>query len=800
MLKNYFKIAWRNLQRNKSYAAINIIGLSLGIASSILIFTLVSFHFSFDDFHHNKDRIYRVVTELHNEDIGYTPGVPPPFTKAYRNDYSFVEKAARAVSFGDVVITFPGEKDNKKFQEEDGLVVVEPDFFDILNFPLVEGNIKTALSEPNTAIITQKMAKKYFGTEHAIGKLLRVDNKVNFAVTGILKDLPLNTDRRQEIYVSDLNIKDMSDWISRDDAWGGINSETHCFILLKPGTTVAQAESVFPAFKKKYYANNPNTLKAFVFKLQPLAGVHFNPNYNGYAEKKYLWALLMVGLFLIITACVNFVNLATAQAVNRSKEVGIRKVLGSLRFQLFWQFIAETALITLFALLLAYGLARLGLPFVNNLFKTSLSVNPFTNSSLLIFTFAVALLVTFLSGAYPGMVLSGFQPIAALKGKLSQQSIGGFPLRRVLVVTQFSISQLLIIGTIVIASQMNYSKTADLGFDKDAVVMLPVPVNDSSGRIKMQNMKNRLASVAGVEKISFCMQAPAASSNNTTSIKYDNRPKEELWEVNAKAGDDQFTAAFGLKFVAGRNLYPSDTTREFIVNETLVRKLNLQSPQDIINKNIEINGKTAPVVGVVKDFNNYSFRDEISPMVIFPNYEYYGNCGVKINMASAKPALLALEKIWNETYPEYVYNYQFLDERIARFYELDDIMLKLIQAFAGIAIFIGCLGLYGLVSFMAVSKTKEIGVRKVLGASLASILWLFGKEFSRLLVIAFVIAAPLAWWAMHAYLQDFKYRIPIGPGIFMLAILSTFIVAAVTVGFRSFRAANANPVNSLRSE
>lgn len=800
MLKNYFKIAWRNLKRNKSYAAINIIGLSLGIASSILIFTLVTYHFSFDNFHENKDRIYRVVTELHGEDIGHTPGVPPPFTKAFRNDYSFIEKAARAVSFGDVVITFPSEKDNKKFQEEDGLTVVEPAFFDIFNFPLTEGNIKTALEQPNTAIITQKMAKKYFGTEHAIGKLIRVDNKVNFSITGILKDIPINTDRRQEIYVSNLNIKDMSEWISRDNSWGGINSETHCFILLKKGTTVQQAESVFPAFNKKYYANNPINQKAFIFKLQPLADMHFNPDYNGYAERKYLWALLMVGLFLIITACVNFVNLATAQAVNRSKEVGIRKVLGSLRFQLFWQFIAETALITFFAVLMAYGLATLGLPYLNALFKTSLSINPFASISLLIFTGVVALLVTFLSGAYPGMVLSGFQPIAALKGKLSQKSIGGISLRRILVVTQFAISQLLIIGTIVIASQMKYSTTADLGFNKDAVVMLPVPVSDSAGRLKMETLRNRLASVAGVEKISFCMQAPASSSNNTTNIKYDTRPKDELWEVNSKAADDQFVPAFGLKIVAGRNLYPSDTTREYLVNETLVRKLNLKSPQDIINKSIDINGKKAPVVGVVKDFNNYSFRTEIAATVIFPYYGYYGNCGVKINMASAKPALAAFEKIWNEVYPEYVYNYQFLDERIARFYELDNIMLKLIQAFAGIAIFIGCLGLYGLVSFMAVRKTKEIGVRKVLGASLGNILWLFGKEFTRLLVIAFLIAAPLAWWAMHSYLQEFKYRIPIGPGIFLLAILSTAVVAAITVGYKSLRAANTNPVISLRSE
>ena len=797
MLKNYFKIAWRNLKRNRAYAAINIVGLSLGIACAILIFTLVSFHLSFDGFHKNKDRIYRVVTEIHNEQIGHTPGIPPPFTKAFRDDYTFAEKTARAITFWRLV-SIPAE--NKKFEEEDGIVCVEPAFFDIFDFPLVEGNIKTALNEPNTAIVTQKIAKKYFGKTSAMGKVIRIDNKTDFKITGILKDLPLNTDRKQEIYVSDLNIKDFSKWMARPDSWGGINSETHCFVLLKPGVKAADVEKVFPSFKKKYYANDPINIKSFVFRMQPLADMHFNPDYNGYADKKYLWALSLVGVFLIITACVNFVNLATAQALNRAKEVGIRKVLGSMRPQLFWQFIAETSLITFFAVLLAYGLANLGLPFVNNLFKTSLTINPFVNIDLLVYTLIITVVVIFLSGAYPGLVLSGFQPIAALKGKLSQKNIGGFSLRRVLVVTQFAISQMLIIGTIVIAGQMHYSKTSDLGFQKDGIVMLPVPVNDSTSKSSMDALRYKLAGVPGVGKISFCMQAPAASSNNSTDLQYDNRPKPELWEVNTKPADDKYLQTFNLKLVAGRNLYPSDTIREFVVNESMVRKLGLSSPQEIINKNIKVDDKRAIVVGVVKDFYNYSFRSNIAAIAIFSSYRDYQNCAVSISMANVKPTLTAIEKIWNDTYPDFIFKSQFLDERIARFYQLDDTMLKLVEAFAGIAIFIGCLGLYGLVSFMAVRKTKEIGVRKVLGASVQHIIWMFGKEFLRLLIIAFLIAAPLAWWAMHMYLQDFKYRIPIGGGIFALAILCTILIAAITVSYRSIKAALANPVKSLRTE
>jgi putative ABC transport system permease protein len=797
MLKNYFKIAWRNLKRNRTYATINVIGLSLGIACAILIFVLVSFHLSFDGFHKNKDRIYRVVTEIHNEQLGHTPGVPPPFTKALRNDYTFAEQTARAITFWRMV-SIPAA--NKKFMEDDGIVCVEPAFFRIFDFPLIQGDIKTALSTPNTAIITEKIAKKYFGAENAMGKVIRVNNKTDFKITGILKDIPLNTDRRQEIYVSDLNIKDFSAWMASETSWGGINSETHCFVLLKPGVRPADVEKVFPAFMKKYYADDPINGKAFRFRMQSLADMHFNPDYNGYADKKYLWALSLVGIFLIITACVNFVNLATAQALNRSKEVGIRKVMGSMRPQLFWQFIAETALITFFAVLLAFVFARLGLPFLNDLFKTSLTINPFANARLFIFIIAVALVVIFLSGAYPGLVLSGFQPIAALKGKLSQNTVGGFSLRRILVITQFAISQILIIGTIVIAGQMRYSKNSDLGFQKDGLVMLPVPVNDSTGKTKMESLRNRLSTVAGVEKISFCMQAPAASSNNSTDLQYDSRPKPEPWEVNAKPADDQYLQTFNLKLVAGRNLYPSDTIREFIVNESMVRKLGLASPQEILNKNIKVDDKKALVVGVVKDFYNYSFRSEIAAIAIYTAYRNYQNCAVAISMANPKPTLTAIEKIWNDTYPDFIFKSEFLDERIARFYELDDTMLKLVEVFAGIAILIGCLGLYGLISFMAVRKTKEIGVRKVLGAGVPHIIWMFGKEFLRLLLIAFVIAAPLAWWAMHIYLQDFKFRIPINAGIFALAIGLTIFIAAITVSYRSIKAALANPVKSLRTE
>ncbi|MEN0055931.1 MAG: ABC transporter permease [Mucilaginibacter sp.] len=792
MIKNYIKIAWRNLKRNKAYAAISVAGLALGIACGILIFTLITYHLSFDTFHEKSDRVYRLYTEWHDDGIGRSQGVPQPLGKTFRNDFTLAEKTARVINFRNNLITITKGNEVKKFKEEIGVAFTEPDYFDILNFPLIKGDKKSALARPGEALLTEKMARKYFGNDDAMGKVIRLDNKVNFTVTGILKDIPPNTDRRQEIYVSYGNMDEYTNK-GREENWGGVYSGSEAFTRLKPTTTMAQANNAMAEIVKRHYKDRD--LKVWNFKLQPLNDMHFNADLDGYADKKYLWALFFIGLFLIITACVNFVNLATAQALNRSKEVGIRKVLGSLPRHLFWQFIAETALITVVAVILAIGLSYLALPAINQLFQSEMQFN---KEQVAVFIFIISIVVVFLSGSYPGLVLARFQPILALKSKLSQKHIGGFSLRRILVVTQFAISQVLIIGTIIIVSQLHYSQTADLGFNKEAIVLLPIPHNDLA---KLTTLRNRINQVQGVEKVSYCYRPPASQSNNSTDVNFNNRAEDEHWGINTKPGDENFLATFGMKLVAGRNFFPADTTREFLVNETFVKKLNLK-PQDVIGKILKVDGRSikAPIVGVVKDFYNYSFHTEISPICIMPDYRSYSTLAIKVNMHNANASLASFEKIWSETFPEELYSYEFLDDSIKRFYEMDNIQLKLAESFSAIAIIIGCLGLYGLVSFMAVRKTKEIGVRKVLGANIQHVLWLFGKEFTKLLLIAFVIAAPLAWWAMHNYLQDFKYRITIGPGIFLISILSTFVIAAITVGYQSIAASLANPVKSLRSE
>ncbi|MBN9385135.1 MAG: ABC transporter permease [Chitinophagaceae bacterium] len=797
MIKNYFKIAWRHLQRNKSYTFINVAGLTLGITCSILIFIIVRFQLSFDDFHKDTGSIYRVVTDLHHDNISYTSGTPAPLGKALRDEYTFSEKLARVRTFGNTLVSINSGKEVHKFVEKEGLAFAEPEFFDLFNFPLVKGD-KSALTAPNNAFITEKLAHKYFPGKDAIGQTIRIENSLNCTIAGVLKDLPAATDRVEQIYLPFIQMKDLDPSHADPGNWTSINNNMQTFVRLKKGISPASVEKLFPALMNKYYVDN-RARTIYHFRLQPLGDIHFNPNYSGLVEKEYIWALALVGLFLIITACVNFVNLATAQALTRSKEIGVRKVLGGRRFQLFWQFIAETALITLLATVIAFFLAKEALPYVNQLLEMRMTISFSADTWLAAFLLILAVLVTFLAGSYPGLVLAGFQPVLALKGKLNQQHIGGFSLRRALVIVQFSISQLLIISTIVIAGQIHYSRKTDLGFIKDGVVLLPLPIQDKQ---KMDHLRTTLASMTGVEKTSLCFSPPASGDNDLDAITFDNRAKPEPFNINEKRGDDQYLSTFGLTLIAGRNFFPSDSAHEYLINETLVRKLNLSSPQEAIGKSISVEeGKPkGTIVGVVKDFYNYSFKGEIAPICINSNYRTYSLCAVKLNMARAGQLLPAFEKLWNNTYPEYNYTYQFMDDSIAEFYEVETVLLALIEVFAGIAIFIGCLGLYGMVSFMAVQKTKEIGVRKVLGAGVQDILWIFGKEFLRLLILAFLVAAPVGGWFMHNWLQDFVYRIPLNAQVFLLALLSTIVIATLTIGYRTLRSALANPVKSLRTE
>jgi ABC-type antimicrobial peptide transport system permease subunit len=614
----------------------------------------------------------------------------------------------------------------------------------------------------------------------------------------VLQDLPENTDLKGEIFVPWSALKPIDAWLGDETrGWGGIRSGVYCYIRLNPGVSVAEVEEAMQPYVAKY---RPNMKNVHHYKLQSLRDVHFDAKYSGVISKGKLWALSLVGLLLLVTACVNFVNLATAQALKRSKEVGVRKVLGGLKQQLFWQFIFETAIITFSAIAMSLILASVILPYIGHFFDTRIPLHIFSDWRLPLFIVALGIVVTFLAGFYPGLVLAGFQPITALKGKLSQRSVGGFNVRRTLIVAQFTLSQVLIIGMVVVMEQMRFARQSDLGFDKEGIVMVLMG-NDSTG-MKSATLKNEFSHIPAVEQVSICFAAPASLDDWGNSVKLDNDTEEVNFRTSIKSGDVDYISTFGLELAAGRNLLPADTAREILVNEAMIRKLNLGSAEEALGRTLSANGGSmrGPIVGVVRDFHDKSFHEDISAVLITTNKWHYQNYAIKMDMQNLRETMGEIERMWLQHHPNEVFQYEFLDDSIARFYQTEEATFKLIQFFSLIAIIIGSLGLYGLVSFMVVQKTKEVGVRKILGASVVNIAGVFGREFMYLILLAFVIAAPIGWWLMHGWLQDYKFQIPITGWTFVPALACSFVIAVTTVSYQVLKASFANPVKALRTE
>ncbi|MEJ7739013.1 MAG: ABC transporter permease [Chitinophagaceae bacterium] len=802
MIKNYFKIALRKLGRNKTYAAINITGLAVGIAVCLVIFLVIQYELSFDNFHPEKERIFRVVTEIKRpEGNDYTMGVPYALPQALRIDFPQLKNvtAIQDRRNSQITIINASGEPGKKFREERTVFYAEPTLFNIFYFKWLAGNPKKSLSEPNTAVLTRNMAEKYFGDwRTAIGKTFKLDNRLLIRVSGILENPPSNTDLPLKVVISYktlMNRVDMNDWLS-------ITGSHNCFMLLPPGLTASRFNTLLLAFGKKH---KPADRLFETHVLQSLGDLHFDTRYENFprrtVSRQLINALALIAVFILIIACVNFINLATAQAFNRSKEVGVKKVLGSSRNQLALQFLGETAIITVFAVIVAAIIAITTLAYVNRLLTLPLRFNITENPAILLFLLVISLVVTVLAGLYPSLILSGFDPITALKNKVRATSKAGLSLRRSLVVLQFSIAQVLIIGMFVILGQLSYFRNASLGFDKQAIVNIPVP-SDSISRTKIDFLRNQLLKLAGISHVSFSFSSPANIANWYSNFTYDRAINEPDLAANLKWADADFFKTYNLQFISGRPFVNSDSLREFVVNETFVSKLGIKDPRDVIGKEINFwdGDKVAPIVGVVKDFHNQSLRQGIDPVVIGSFKETYQTVGIKLQAGDIRKTLASIEQQWNAAFPDNIYEYEFLDERVAAFYQQENQLAQLYKIFAAIAIFISCLGLYGLVSFMAVQRTREVGIRKVLGASVASIVYLFSREFSVLIIIAFTIATPVAYYLMHQWLQDFTFRIELGSGVFLITIIVSLVISWITVGYKAIGAAVANPVKSLRTE
>lgn len=795
MFRLNLKIALRNLWKNKGYTAINILGLSIGMASCILIFIFINFQLSFDKKEKNGDRIYRFVSDWkYNSFDDYSEGVPVPLGAAARNDFAGFDKVAMIAKDGGTFLI----KDaigKPTIKEDRSVYYAEPDFFSIFDFTWINGS-PAQIAEPNTVVLNESTATKYFGNaKSAIGKTMVYNNDLNLKVVGVFADQPENSSFPLRIVVSYSNFRN-----GKNPDWESVSSTTQCYVLAKEGVSFADLQKPMDAFTKKYFTQKNLPGKQST-KLQALSDIHFSEKYGNFAgtaaTKKEIIGLSIIGLFLILTACINFINLATAQAINRSKEVGVRKVMGSGRKQLVIQFLTETFTITVIALLIACVISELSIPMMQNLFKVKVSFSLFASPLIFVFMSLLVLAVSFLAGFYPAMIMSGFSPALAIKNKVTVNA-GNLSLRKILVVVQFAITIILIISTLVIIRQMQYVREKPLGFDTKAIVMIKAPA-DSLNKTKRTGFTQRVMQIPGIQALSYCVREPLSSQMNTTNFSMDGVDNKDF-EVRLTPADENYINLFGLKLLAGKIFHKSDTANGYVVNETFLKKVNITNPETALGKVINQNGRKAPIVGVVKDFNDVSLKESISPMLIYPEERQYYQSAIKMDSKRIVEVMKRIEAIWNETYPTEVYDSSFVDEQVNSYYNSEKIMGILFKTFAGVIIFISFIGLFGLISFVATQRTKEIAIRKVLGATTLELVKMLNGSFLMMVFIANLVAWPLAYLFVSKWLSGYAYRVEIGIWPFILAMLISMFITLLTVSIRSYRAAMSNTINALKYE
>jgi len=810
MFSNHLKNAWRHILRQKTYSAINVMGLALGICGCLVIYLIASFEFSFDTFHPDKERIYCVDVSMEGNpdpDHAHWNSVPAPMPDAMRNEMSGLETVAAFQHYNPKVKIKQGEKVVKKFDQTGG-IITEPGYFDILPYTWLSGNKTTSLNKPKTVVLTQSRAKTYFGDlrpDEMIGKTITYDDSLTVTVTGILQDWNKNSDFNFSDFISFSTIN--SSFLKNQfllDNWFNLDHSSQELVKLPAGVSPLQIDAQFPSFIRRHLDPKPNTkLRA---QLQPFTGIHFHREYGGEGNKadlRILYTLSAVALFILFIAAVNFINLSTAQSIQRTKEIGIRKVLGSGKKTILFQFLIETFTLSL----LAVGIAVAAIRPLLNLFAAYIPQGvkfDLLNYTDWIFLIAIAIFTTLLAGLYPARLLAAFQPVASLRGEISEKTPGKGYLRKSLIVFQFTISLIFVVGSIVMNKQINYMQNQELGFKTSNIITLRSLWNDHTGKMKV--LAERVKQLPGVDQVITEAFPPMGFAHMGNSIQLQGSNEKPI-EASIHSGNENFVPFYKMKIIAGRNLLHSDTVKEYLINATAARALGFKNPEQAVGKLLLFGGqnKGYPVAGVVADFYENSFHQQIMPVVIENDPKVQMSIALKLTPAEYQkgniPALVKnLAREWQKIYPEEPFDYAFLGDFISRLYEMEQRMQWLMNTATIIAIFISCMGLFGLTIFSTERRTKEISIRKVLGASVTSILTLLNKEVIVLIAISLLISSPVAWFFMHKWLQNFVYHTNLSLWVFMLAGAGALLIALITISFQTIRSATSNPVKGLRNE
>lgn len=802
MIRIYILTALRALKKNSGHTFINVAGLALGITCSIVIFLIVRFELSYDNDQPEGDRIYRVVTAFtRTSEYGYNSGTTYPIADALRQDFPDLEHVALVDrNLSDPVISVTKDDGSVVRFKEKNVAFADPEYFKMFHYRWLEGS-DNALMNEKTVVLTASLAKKYFGNESALNKVINFNSDFEATVTGVISDPPLNTDFPFSMIFSLRLGADKRGW----DDWSASSTSINCYVKLNPQSSKEDFDKKLGGWHLQYFTGeNAEDGKYRKYFLQPLSEIHFDTRFMNFNHRVVslvtLWSLSLIGVLLLFTACVNFINLNTVLIVKRSKEAGVRKVLGSSAYQLVNQFIGETFLTTLFALLVSAGLAEILLMNIDTLIGYRLSFVELFDAATMTYLGVVLILVTFLSGLYPAIRLSRFQPLKTLKGTFTSNYGEGLMVRRGLIVFQLVVSQALVITTIIALQQINHFMSQPIGLNSEAVVEFELPEIEEDKINLIHTLKERLQTIPGVQYVS--MSNTGATSGNRWAGDGKAIVNGEETEINmdVKYADEDYLHAYQIELLSGENLVHSDSATKFLVNESFVRALGFENLQDALGTPVEIWGSKAFVAGVIKDFNASPLHHKISPVIIMAGTEAYYNGAVRLETKEVKKTLDEIKKTWESVYPNHVFEYSFLDETIAHFYDAERRNSYIMGFFAVIAILIGCIGLFGLVSFMAQQKTKEIGIRKTFGATVLQIVSLLSREFVVLIGVAFLVAAPIAYYFMSKWLSNFAYKISLSVWEFSAGLLVTLVICALTVGYRSVRAAMANPSDALRNE
>jgi putative ABC transport system permease protein len=816
MIRNYFIIAIRNFWRNKIFSLINISGLAIGISASLVIYLIVNYDFSFDKFQEGNDRIYRVVSNFSFAG-GYfrNSGVPYPAGQAVRNEITGLELVTFFRTWQDnVKIGIPDPKKDRPllFRDQKDIVFADESYFKLIPHKWIIGGAAISLKQPYQVVLTETNARLYFpGLPLAAipGKEIIFNDTVPMIVTGIVEDLKEHTDFTFKTFISRLSFEKTSLMARNADRWDNTNSATQLFIKLIPGTSKEKTLVQLNQLLKKYEKKEPEDHSTSEFGLQPLSDVHFNSNYDNFdqrlAHKPTLYGLLAVAAFLLLLGCINFINLKTAHASQRAREIGIRKTMGSSKRSLVLQFLSETFFLTLIATVLSVLIAPLLLKAFADFIPDGLHFNLW-RTDLVIFLMLLVLVVSVFSGFYPALVLSSFKPVTVLKNQTSAKGAGTRKalFRKTLTVTQFVIAQIFIIATILVSKQIRFSLNKDLGFRKDAIVYFYTNFYDTVKTHKDVLME-KFRTIPEIAMVSLSNNPPSSSSIWTSTLKYKDGKKEVELSAEVKTADTNYIKLYNLKLVAGNNFMASDTMNAILVNESFVRACGFANPHEALGKYIDWHNTLTPIAGVIADFHQKSMHEEIKPLVITNARDRSGLFNILLRPQNAegtvwKTAIGKIEKAWKEIYPEDELKIEFLDQSVAKYYESEKKISGLLLWATGLSIFISLLGLLGLTMYITNQRTKEIGIRKVVGATVLQIISLLSKDFLKLVVIAIIIAIPLAWWASFKWLQNFAYKTKLDWWVFLAGGLITILLALVILVLRTFRAAAANPVKSLRTE